>query len=310
MARGDHGSPRRPGHREPGGTIDTVPELPEVESLAVFLRERATGAEIDWAASTAISVLKTYRPDLSALSGSKGHRDRPVRQVPRRDQRAGAAAPGDAPRPGRLAALEGRPAGAAPQARQEPARLPAPVHRRQRFRPDRGRHQEAARGLPGHRPAAGAGRGLARPGPAGRRLHRGHAGRPAQGPPHPDQGRAAGPEDHRGHRQRLLRRGAARGQDVAVQDRFQPDPGRGGRALRGDDRVLARGGRAQRGPGRRRPQGGEEVRPAGARPRPASRARSAATRCGRCRSPTPRCSTARPARPAASRSPTAACPGC
>ena len=48
-----------------------MPELPEVESLAVFLREHATGAEIDWAASTAISVLKTYQPDLSALSGQK-----------------------------------------------------------------------------------------------------------------------------------------------------------------------------------------------------------------------------------------------
>jgi formamidopyrimidine-DNA glycosylase len=48
-----------------------VPELPEVEALAVFLRERATGAEIDWAVSTAISVLKTYQPDLSVLSGQK-----------------------------------------------------------------------------------------------------------------------------------------------------------------------------------------------------------------------------------------------
>ena len=50
-------APQRSGHPVSGGTIDTVPELPEVESLAVFLRERATGAEIDWAASTAISVL-------------------------------------------------------------------------------------------------------------------------------------------------------------------------------------------------------------------------------------------------------------
>ena len=62
---------RRPGHPAAGGTINTEPELPEVESLAIFLRERATGAEIDWAASTAISVLKTYQPDLSALSGQK-----------------------------------------------------------------------------------------------------------------------------------------------------------------------------------------------------------------------------------------------
>ncbi len=46
-----------------------MPELPEVESLAIFLRERAVGREIDWAASTTIAVLKTFRPELSALSG-------------------------------------------------------------------------------------------------------------------------------------------------------------------------------------------------------------------------------------------------
>ncbi len=48
-----------------------MPELPEVESLAIFLRERAAGRVIDWAASTAISVLKTYQPDLSALAGQR-----------------------------------------------------------------------------------------------------------------------------------------------------------------------------------------------------------------------------------------------
>jgi len=46
-----------------------VPELPEVESLAVFLREHASGRVIDRADSAAISVLKTYRPDLSELRG-------------------------------------------------------------------------------------------------------------------------------------------------------------------------------------------------------------------------------------------------
>jgi formamidopyrimidine-DNA glycosylase len=46
-----------------------VPELPEVESLAIFLRERAVGQVIDRGDSAAISVLKTYRPDLSALHG-------------------------------------------------------------------------------------------------------------------------------------------------------------------------------------------------------------------------------------------------
>ncbi|GAB3881113.1 hypothetical protein GCM10027612_09710 [Microbispora bryophytorum subsp. camponoti] len=42
----------------------------------------------------------------------------------------------------------------------------------------------------------------------------------------------------------------------------------------------------------------------------ARRARCAATRSGRSRSPTRRCSTARPARPAANRWPTAGCPAC
>jgi formamidopyrimidine-DNA glycosylase len=46
-----------------------VPELPEVESLAIFLRERAVGRIIDWAASATFAVLKTYQPDLSALAG-------------------------------------------------------------------------------------------------------------------------------------------------------------------------------------------------------------------------------------------------
>jgi formamidopyrimidine-DNA glycosylase len=56
-------------HPRAPGRIDTVPELPEVESLARFLRERAGGHVIDRADSAAISVLKTYRPDLSALRG-------------------------------------------------------------------------------------------------------------------------------------------------------------------------------------------------------------------------------------------------
>jgi formamidopyrimidine-DNA glycosylase len=46
-----------------------VPELPEVESLAIFLRERAAGRIIDWAASATFAVLKTYQPDLAALTG-------------------------------------------------------------------------------------------------------------------------------------------------------------------------------------------------------------------------------------------------
>jgi formamidopyrimidine-DNA glycosylase len=46
-----------------------VPELPEVESLAAGLRERAAGLVIDRADPAEFSVLKTYDPPLSALSG-------------------------------------------------------------------------------------------------------------------------------------------------------------------------------------------------------------------------------------------------
>jgi formamidopyrimidine-DNA glycosylase len=46
-----------------------VPELPEVESLTGFLRERAVGRAIVRADITAISALKTYDPPISALTG-------------------------------------------------------------------------------------------------------------------------------------------------------------------------------------------------------------------------------------------------
>ena len=46
-----------------------MPELPEVESLAAFLRERAVGRAIVRADITAISALKTYDPPLSSLTG-------------------------------------------------------------------------------------------------------------------------------------------------------------------------------------------------------------------------------------------------
>jgi DNA-formamidopyrimidine glycosylase len=46
-----------------------VPELPEVESLAAGLRERAAGRVIDRADPAEFSVLKTYAPPLGALSG-------------------------------------------------------------------------------------------------------------------------------------------------------------------------------------------------------------------------------------------------
>jgi formamidopyrimidine-DNA glycosylase len=46
-----------------------MPELPEVEALAVFLREHASGRVIARAETASFAVLKTFDPPLSALSG-------------------------------------------------------------------------------------------------------------------------------------------------------------------------------------------------------------------------------------------------
>src|SRR5215469_1446647 len=46
-----------------------MPELPEVEALAAFLRERAVGHAIARADAASFSVLKTFDPPLSALAG-------------------------------------------------------------------------------------------------------------------------------------------------------------------------------------------------------------------------------------------------
>ena len=46
-----------------------MPELPEVESLAVFLRDRAIGHVIARADAASFAVLKTFDPQLSGLTG-------------------------------------------------------------------------------------------------------------------------------------------------------------------------------------------------------------------------------------------------
>jgi DNA-formamidopyrimidine glycosylase len=46
-----------------------MPELPEVESLAAFLREHAIGRTVARADAASFSVLKTFDPPLSALTG-------------------------------------------------------------------------------------------------------------------------------------------------------------------------------------------------------------------------------------------------
>src|SRR5262245_38128245 len=46
-----------------------MPELPEVQALAAYLRERAVGRTVDRVEVAAISALKTYDPPVSALAG-------------------------------------------------------------------------------------------------------------------------------------------------------------------------------------------------------------------------------------------------
>ena len=46
-----------------------MPELPEVEALATFLREHAKGRVVARADAASFAALKTFDPPLSALSG-------------------------------------------------------------------------------------------------------------------------------------------------------------------------------------------------------------------------------------------------
>jgi DNA-formamidopyrimidine glycosylase len=75
-----------------------MPELPEVEALAVFLREHASGRVIARAEAASFAALKTFDPPLSALSG------RVITEISRHgkfldlrcaDGADGAAGPGD-----------------------------------------------------------------------------------------------------------------------------------------------------------------------------------------------------------------------
>lgn len=51
------------------GSVSAVPELPEVEALAAYLRERAVGQRVERVDVSAISALKTFDPPLSATHG-------------------------------------------------------------------------------------------------------------------------------------------------------------------------------------------------------------------------------------------------
>jgi len=52
-------------------TFEGVPELPEVEALAAYLRERAVGHTVERLEVSSFSALKTYDPPASAVAGMK-----------------------------------------------------------------------------------------------------------------------------------------------------------------------------------------------------------------------------------------------
>ena len=102
----EHGTePSSPGCVGPHGirpcaTMVPVPELPEVEALAQFLRGRTVDHTVTEVSVGAISALKTFRPPPDALVGGDGGRRAAARQVAGphgRDAHRGAAAPGLAP---------------------------------------------------------------------------------------------------------------------------------------------------------------------------------------------------------------------
>ena len=264
--------------------------------------------------SASISVLKTYDPPLHRAGRPDGHRRRPARQVPRPRRRR--PAPGRPPGPGRLAALARR---AARRRRRGPGKGPLAL----RVHLDR---RQPASTSPRRAPRSGSPStssatphevpGIARLGPdplaAGfdrrRRSPRcSPAGARRSRALLRDQSRA------RRHRQRLLRRDPARGQAVAVHAGGSAcDRGRGRPAVRRDARrsLQRRGRRARAGKPATELKDEKKSRHAGARPHRAAVPGVRRHRARGVASPTPRCSTARPARPAASRWPTAGCPGC
>ena len=228
-----------------------MPELPEVEALAQDLRGRLADRAIVRVDLAAFSALKTYDPPLQRPARHAGRRRHPARQVPRH-RRLGAA-PGHAPVPRGLGPLARRRCPTTPPRPSTKSPLAARVVL------DDGSGLDITEAGTRKRlaiyvvrdPLEVPGDRVARARPARRRVHDRRA---REDPPRrravPDQGRAAVAVDHRGHRQRLLRRAAARRPDVAVQA-----GGVGRRLRRGAADAVRRDPRRPRRRRRRAPRG-------------------------------------------------------
>ena len=269
-----------------------MPELPEVEALAgvPHASARSGGSSLGstWPRS---AVLKTYDPPVTALAGLTDHRRRAARQVPRPRRRRRCTWSCTWPGPAGCAGRSSCPP-APPQPGQEPARR-CGVHLDDGsgLRPHRGRAPRS-----GSRSTSSATRATcpASPGsartrstrPSPRRRSAALLGRHARAQ---IKGVLRDQSVIAGHRQRLLRRDPARGQDVAVQAGGEAvRRTRCDRAARGDRRArCATRSTARAGLAAGDAQGARRSPGCGCTAAPGCRARSAATRCARCRSPTP-----------------------
>ena len=286
-----------------------MPELPEVESLAVFLRDHAVGHAVARADAASFSVLKTFDPPLASLKGQV------ITEVGRHGKFLDLATD-----QGLHLIMHLARAGWLRWREELPSTPPKPGKSPLAFRlaleggsgfdlTEQGTHKRLAVYLV-RDPAEVPGVATLGPDPLAADFTVDTLAAPAGRTPYPGQGRAPRPADHRGHRQRLLRRGAARGEDVTIQDRGQHDAGRRGHLVRRDQDDAHRSGRAVGGLGRRRTEEREEERPARTRPDrpglPGVRRHRPGGLVRRLRAPVLR----QPARQVASPWPTAACPAC
>ena len=314
-----------------------------MESLARFLRERADGQVIDRADSAAISVLKTYRPDLSALRGrviTGTQRHGKFLDLVAAPAPIPAAAPAGAADGGQSSAPSGVPSANGGQPAEGPLHLVIHLARAGWLRWRDNLPETPPR--PGKGPLGfrlrftdGSGFDLTEAGTKKRLavyLVTDSAEVPGVAALGPDPmadtftvaelaGMLAG--------RRTQIKGVLRDQKIiagignAYSDEVlhaaRMSPFRLASSLSDDEvaglhaaitATLSEAVERSAGLAAGRPEGREEVRAAGARSGRSSPARCAATRCARSRSRTPRCSTAPPARPAVSRWRTAGCPGC
>ena len=283
-----------------------MPELPEVQALVDFLAERTDGLAVTGSSSASFWCSRLQ----PAAAGAR--RARRSTAVHRHGKFLDIDADGThlvfhLARAGWLRWSDALPATVA-AAGQVADRAAGAALRRLGLRPDRGRHEEVARGLHRHatppRCPASRGSGPTRwptTSPSSRSLRCSTAGAPrsrACCATRSSSPASATPTPTRSST-------SPRSVPFAIAGSLAPEVvDRLYAALRDTLAERGRDGVGQAGQGAQGRQAGRHAR---ARAAPARPARSAATSCARCRSPTRRCSTAPPARPAASRWPTAGC---